>query len=79
MIFQSGKSDGKVHEGEGKAIVQASLGGQGEAGLVLMVLRRVADLDVRGQHRIRGCQRGGQEQRGRQAEPEQGRSQYRKG
>ena len=41
-----------MDEGEGKPVVQAGLGGQGEANLVFTALTRRADLDIAGEHGI---------------------------
>ena len=74
---ERGEEDRRVDERERQPVVEPGLAGQGEAHLVVLVdLLGVAlegrplDLDVGGQHRVGGCQRGPEQQGGRGRDPE---------
>ena len=65
--------DGAIDEGEGQAVVEAGFGGEREAHLVVFVdllgfgvdlfrVGRATDLDIGGEHRVRGRQRAAEQQ-----------------
>ena len=63
--------DGQFHEGKGERVIEARLGGEGEAHLILLAGSGRANLDVRSQDRVRRRQRGADQKRRRCPKPEQ--------